>query len=225
MEKRDGTKVIALVVLIVAVVVWSVGFATFSATLNITNASAVVEASDEFSANVHYDTTFTPICYLPSDTNTDITVYTDSPYSHGTATQHSWANIKVPITTTNRTVICKARVINESIYAATLTEITSHSTFLTATTGTGSDAATNMTAVLQNTTVTVTIGAAPNVGTITYNAAAAVTSGLNNVIQPNATTDVLLTIEYAAAGPAPDGDVTINIPLVDFTYESTAPSS
>ena len=222
MEKRDGTKVVALVALVVAVVALSVGFATFTATLNITNAKAVIEKNDVFSANVQY--TGTPTCYYTGgDSSTDITSGSEV-YSHGEASGHSWANVKVPLTMDHKSVTCTATVTNSSIYAATLTEITSNGTYLTYTNGTGSDAATNAETVLQNTTVTVTIGGSGNSDTITYNKAAAKTTNLSNVIQPNGTATVTLLIEYGSSGPAADGDVTINIPLVDFTYESTAPS-
>ena len=225
MEKRDGSKVVALVALVVAVVALSVGFAAYTAQLNITNASATLQATDAFSTYVHYDTTVTPKCYYTSDSNE--TELTGTGYSHGTASDHTWANVSVALSTdetAHKSVTCKATVINESAYTAALQSISSNGSYLGCqSVGSGSAAATNETTVCNNVSVTVNIGSA---NASMNKTTAANTTGITGVTIPpttNNTQEVTMVIAYTGTA-VPDGDISITIPTVTFEYQSAAAS-
>ena len=194
MERNRG-KIVAAVALIVAVVALSVGFAAFSATLNITNASANMAATDEFTSAVNY--TSTTSCYKTGSSTNVIT----TGYSSGTASGKNWDGIAVPLTKTDHSVTC-ASVEPDSTAAGYASNATA---FCSASNG------------MQ---VTVTIGESSNTDTLTFTTSAGSISAQNNQIASNSTTKVFVVIDYTGSLVA-DGDVKVTIPTISFDYSTT----
>ena len=209
----NGSKIIAIVALLVAVVALAVGFATFSATLTI-DAQANVEATNEFTPNVNYSATL-PKCYYTGDSSkTDIIT---TGYSAGTATGKVWNGIKVPITMEHKSVTCEAEIENTSTYIAYLKSIVTSAGLTCASTGSGDDAAseTSVTSVCSNSSATVTVGS----DTATITNAAVNNTSTSGSIAASGTQTVLLTIAYNGTA-SPDGDVTITVPTISLTYKT-----
>ena len=211
----NGSKIIAIVALLVAVVALAVGFATFSATLTI-GAEANVEAVNQFTANVNYSSTL-PKCYYTEDTTNKTDIITTG-YSAGTASGKVWSGIKVPITMSHKSVTCEAEVENTSSYVAHLKSIVTSSGLSCDSTGTGDDAASSpvITSICSNSSATVTVGS--DSSTIT-SAAVNNTSTTGTINATNGTEIVYVTIAYSGT-LAPDGDITITVPTISLTYKT-----
>ena len=223
MEKSNG-KVIAIVALFVAVVALSIGFAAFTDTLTINGQATVQKGSnDTFAANFAYDSTSEEQCTLTGGGAITGT------YNAGTSSDNTWTGISVPLTTTNNSVTCTASVVNGSTYDAYLRSISVDGP-LTCTTGTGDNAATNLTAVCNNVSVTVQVGSSSNNLTITnQSTSSTANTSVNQKIDANggtATVTVIITYDTSTGhGPVPDGDVTVTLPTISHGYSTVAPSS
>lgn len=215
----NGSKIIAVIALIVAVVALAVGFATFSATLTI-DSQATVEKVDQFSPNVNYSSTL-PKCYYTEDgTKTDIITgdIATAGYSAGTATGKVWSGVSVPITMSHKSVTCEAEIENTSSYVAHLKAIKTTTGLSFGSVGSGDDAAstTAINAITANSSAVVTVG--NDSATIT-NAAVNNTSTSGSIDATNGTQTVTLTIAYTGT-VAPDGDVRITVPTISLTYKT-----
>ena len=109
MEKNNG-KVIAIVALFVAVVALSIGFAAFTDTLTINGTATVKKADDAFESNFAYDSTSEEACTLTGGTALE-----SGTYNAGTSSDDTWTGISVPLTMTNPSVTCTAKVKNKSL--------------------------------------------------------------------------------------------------------------
>lgn len=224
----NGSKVIAIVALLVAVVALAVGFATFSATLTI-KGEGIVEKIDTFDADVNYspDATYPTKCYYTSDSNKTNIITGDiatAGYSSGTASANTWSGIKVPIqmdSADHKSVTCEAQIENASAYVAYLKSITTQSGLTCSSVGSGDDAASSsiVTSICSNSSATVTVGS--DSATIT-NQAVNVT-GAGSIIAKSGNTNgtQLVTITIAYTGTSvPDGDVKIDVPTVSLLYKT-----
>ncbi len=214
MEKSNA-KVYAVIALVVAVVALSIGFAAFSATLTIENASATVKANDEFSANVNY-VSGSPKCYYTGDTNK--TAVTNA--VAGTASGKTWTGVSVPLTAGHYSVTCEAEILNESNYIAYLKSISANGSLTCASVGSGDSAATNISTICNNTTATVSLDSKPaEVATFTNGTNSAFTSTTSSIAASTGTDTVYLTIAYAGSVAA-DGDITVTIPTISLLYKT-----
>lgn len=106
MERNNGYKTLSVIGLMIAVTALAIGFASYSATLNITNPEALV-SGDEFSPYVVF--TGTPSCNVVGDAKVT---------SAGTILEHDWSGVSVILTKPGDSVICTASVQNGSLLPA-----------------------------------------------------------------------------------------------------------
>lgn len=212
MEKNNG-KILAVAALVVAVVALSVGFAAYSASLTI-DSNATLKATDTFSSNVKYDET-SPKCYVTGDGSK--TSVATAGYSVGTAANHTWSGISVPLTMDNKSVTCEAVVNNTSDYIAYLTGISTNTGITCESVATGDAAASNVDTICGNTKATVTIGSDSLAIT---SAAASASNTTGTIAATNGTQTVTLVIEYTGTVAA-DGDIRIKVPNITYTYKTT----
>lgn len=220
MEKNNG-KVIAIVALFVAVVALSIGFAAFTDTLTINGTATVKKADDAFESNFAYDSTSEEACTLTGGTALE-----SGTYNAGTSSDDTWTGISVPLTMTNPSVTCTAKVKNKSTYDAFLKTLTVNGP-LTCTTGTGDDAASNVSDVCSHVTATVQVGSASN--SLVINSQSTATTAASNlnlkVDKTNGEATVTVIIAYDTnSNVQPDGDVTVTLPTISHGYTTVNPA-
>lgn len=231
--EKSNSKIIAVVALLVAVVALSVGFAAFTTTLSIEGNATVKTGTDTvFAPHVNFvSSASSPRCYATSDTTNHASVTGGTGYSAGDVNDNQWTGINVPLDEDNDyDVTCDAAIENTSSYAAYLTNIRSTGNAdgkisCTSIAQSGASAAANPSAVCANTTVTVSIsgnGGTGGSGTIT--SLAAITSptlGSTSLNATNGSGTATVRIQYT--GAAPDGDVRITLPTINFDFSTVAP--
>ena len=214
--EKNNSKVIAVVALVVAVVALSVGFATYSATLTITNTTATINPANTFSENVKYKAS-TMSC-TPS-TNASVV-------SAGTVSDTVWNGVQVTLTAPGDSVTCQATVQNSSAFVAYLRNITTSSTISCAAgTGTGAASTTNVAAVCPGMELTITAGGSTATATSTAAASQAVTGTTGNTIAAISGTTpgeatVSFTITYKNDAQAADGSIVVTLPQMNLIYET-----
>ena len=210
MEKERSFKVIAVIALCLAVVGVTIGFAAFTTTLRIENASATVKKGSNDNFDIHYTGT---VSCTPSG-STEITETGESAtggYVKGTASGLSWSGIKATLYEPGDKLTCTAGITNESIYTAYLNEIsTSAGITCNGSAANTSDvcSALKSTVSIGDSSLDITSTAATN-NNITANTIAASSSG-----------NVTFVIEYQSTGPIADDDVTVTIPTINLKYDT-----
>ena len=224
MEKNNG-KIVAVVALVIAVVSLSVGFAAFSATLTINDASATVKANDEFEPNVNY-VSGSPKCYYTGSEYTsanELDPETLTGLAVGTASQKSWTGVSVPLTTEHKSITCVAQIQNASQYVANLRKISIADFLSCASVGAGDAAATNVDDICATVSATVKVaGSDTTTFTASNNASpnkAAFEGTSSTIAKDNGTANVELTIAYTSAVAA-DGDIRITVPTISLLYKT-----
>ena len=220
MEKNNG-KVIAIVALFVAVVALSIGFAAFTDTLTINGTATVKKATDAFDGKFAYDSGSEEACTLTGGTALE-----SGTYEAGTSSDDSWSGISVPLTMTNPSVTCTAKIKNTSDYDAFLKTLTVNGP-LECTTGTGEDAASNKDAVCDNVKATVQVGSTSNSLDITDKSTATTAASNLNLKVDKKTGEATVTVIIAydkTNGVEPDGDVTVTLPTISHGYTTVNPA-
>ena len=127
MEKNNNYKILTVVALFVAVLALAVGFAAYSATLTITNPSAVV-TGDQFSPYVLY--TGTPSCVASGNATV---------ISEGTLNNKNWTGVSLRMEKPGDSVTCTESVQNGSLLTAYLESIKASKAIECVSYGTGED--------------------------------------------------------------------------------------
>ncbi len=208
--EKNNSKIVAVVALVVAVVALSVGFATFSATLTITNTSAAINPTNTFTTNVKY------AANSVSCTTTGDAVVSNS----GTLTDTAWNGVAITLKTPGDKATCTANISNLSSFVAYLREInTATALSCSALAGSNAASAANVTAVCNALSLVVTVGT--DSATATASAAgSAVVSGTTNKIATSGTQAVKFELTYASGSQPADGDITVNVPQMNVIYKT-----
>jgi len=208
MEKERGSKVIAVVALVVAVVGLSIGFAGWTAQLTISDTQANIAANtsageEQFGSKL----TVSGINCDDVDGQAAVTAV-------GTADGDTWSGTRVSLKGTGDAVTCTATVSNGSDYTAYLDDI--NITNSIACSGTGQNVQ-NACAALK---LTVT-----GVGSKTDTATAQGTTITNangitgNSIAAGANGSITMKVEYQGTAVA-DSDFVATIPTITYDYST-----
>ena len=203
MEKNKTFKILAIVGLVVAVVGLAIGFAAFSATLNINTFNATATKGDE-------TTNFVSKLGFANDAVCEPTGSATA--TAGTATGATWNGITATFTKPGESITCTATVKNESAYIAYLTGLsTGDSAKITC-----AGAASNKDAVCSAMSANLTLSDSK-----LAISSSAVTPTLGTTSQLAATTGTAtatLVLTYAEGGAIPDADVTVTIPTIQTVF-------
>lgn len=202
MGKDKGTKVIAIVALIIAVLGMTIGFASYSRTFSIstTSDSVVKKGVDAFSTGLFLSTT----------------------EGNGTVTDETtWSGLTGTITSTEKAISYSATLNNQTDYVAYLKSISSNSGKLVCTAVNPADTnASLVQAACEGLTLTIDVG--DYSGTITKSQALA-SSNLNDgsyIVGKQSTSTVTMTLTLSDDAVMPDGDFYVTIPAITFDYTS-----
>ena len=207
MEKERGTKIIAIVALVVAVIGVSVGFAAWSATLTISGAEATVKQGSNDAAFKEKLTITGVSC---DETTGGATVENVGTFTSG----YAWTGVKATLTKPNDSVTCTATVTNASDYDAYFENITIASQV--SCNGTGQNVS-NVCKLLKLT--------ATGVGTSSSSATALDTAITNqsdiagNYIGSGETGTLSFELEYTGTAVS-DSDFTVTIPIMTFDFST-----
>lgn len=213
MENGRTFKMMSVVALCLAVIGITIGFAAFSATLKIENASATVKkgGNDSFASKIGFNGTVT--CTVTGSTAiTEAGEDATNGYQKGTASGASWSGIKATLYEPGDKLTCTATVLNESDYIAYLGSISTSAGI------TCGGTATNVSEVCASLTSTVTTG--PTTLNIANTAATTPAITGNTIAATSGTKDVVFTLEYGSTGPIADDDVTVTIPTISLVYDT-----
>ena len=204
MEKNKTFKIVAIVGLVVAVVGLAIGFAAFSATLNISTFNATTKAGSE-EANFSSLVTFQNDAKCTSTSGATATA--------GTATSHTWSGITVTFANPGDQITCSATVKNASAYTAYIKKATTNEAKITC-----SGSAQNTDAVCSAITGSFEL----NNGYVKSTVSSAWGLSINDInmaMDPKTGTAIVsLKIIYSSKGEVPDADVSINIPAIQLTF-------
>lgn len=209
MEKRNF-KIISVVALFIAVVALSIGFAAYSATLNIQDATGTVTATDTFSPKVQYKLASVEC----TSTNGEKVQNSGSLESDTNGYRTIWKDVEITLSQ-GESVTCTATVENKSTFVAYLNGISTSSALsceaADGTTQNVNEACAGLTFSVSggNTSVNVPAGNTINKTDIT-----------NETIAADGEAEVSFTISYPQTAAVTDGDFTISIPTISFLYET-----
>ena len=205
MEKNKTFKILAIVGLVVAVVGLAIGFAAFSATLNISTFNATAKAGDA-------DAVFANLVTFQNDATCTVSEGSTATATAGTATGHTWSGITATFTKPGDVITCTATVKNASAYIAYVYEITSNDQKITC-----SGSAQNISSICSNVTLNTTLSTEG----LTVTSANSNWHHITTSNIPAGNTDtVTTTITYAESAPIPDADVTISIPAINYIFNT-----
>lgn len=208
MEKNGKYKMLAVGALVVSVLALAVGFASFTQTLSITNASTTVKANDTFSPNLKFKAS-SMSCANKSATSKVI--------SSGSVSDTAWSGINVELNNPGDFVECTATVENASSFIAYLNEINSASVL----TCSGGATAQGIDKACEGMKVTVTVGSDSAEITSTTPANLSVN---NNTIAAKSTAngeqEVKVKIEYLTGSSQADSDFEVSIPQINLVYDT-----
>jgi len=211
--EKNRYKVVAVLSLVIAVVALSVGFASYTATLNIENASATATASDTFSPNVQYQQG--SLTCVKTGTQTSVSSEGElNDVSHATV----WRNAAVTLSGPGDSVTCTATVENNSTFVAYLKAITIASP-LTCAPVTQNATLQNLTDACGDIDLTVNEGTASATADSSAVSNATINDGSVS-IAASGSQDVSFTIAYPAGSHVTDGDFKVTIPTITFRYET-----
>ncbi len=219
MERNRGFKIIAVIALVIGVIGLSIGFAAFSKTLNISSATVNTTArTNVFATAIHYDGM--PI-YLPPVNVTNI--------NKGTQTTDTWSGISFTIDSNqnNASVTLFTRVLNDSTeYTGYLQSITSNNGVIECT-PVGDTDSDLVAAACTKMNLQVSIAEADGSNSTSANITS--TTPANKIVtaQDPATTitnvnygTLQLRFSYSHDSTIPDGQFTVTIPAITFSYTS-----
>jgi len=216
MERNSGYKTISVIGLLIAVTALAIGFASYSATLNITNPEALV-SGDEFSPYVVF--TGTPSCVVNGEAKVN---------SAGTALEHDWSGVRVTLTKPGDAVTCTATVQNGSLLPAYLKRITAEKP-LECTPGTDNpatnyqDACAGMELNFKVDTYDISLDNTGTIGTIQNTLSSGTITNISIPAKANnniSTHDASFTITYKEDSQIADGDFIVKIPTMSLFYET-----
>lgn len=213
MEKNNN-KVIAVVALFTAVIALAVGFATYSATLTISNHDVTV-GSDTFTPNLNYKAS--SMSCVDKSTNATVT-------SAGTVSGTAWSGVELSLAGPGDYVTCTAVIENTSQFDAYLYEINTATALSCepkttssnpATTGV-SDACASMELTISEGTASATatsLAAASNnsITGVKINKITGTTAGEGTVS---------FTIRYGNNGALANGDFVVHVPQINLIYKT-----
>lgn len=214
--KQNNGKIIALAALAMATLSLTIGFATYTQTLNIQETQFDVTPDNNFTPNVKY----------VSSTPAEVSHTGDGEVTNpGTIDTDRvlWSGIAIKLKNPGDSVTLKATVENTSSFIAYLKEITTGSNKITCTAKTGTTGATqNLEEACSGIKVTVQAGTdSANIMEVTKAAAGNVSLTNHAVAKTNGTEDITLKVEYLSESAVTDGDFTVTIPMISLTYKST----
>lgn len=204
--RNRNSKIITLVVLIVAVIGLGMGFAAFSSTLTISSGASVTPSSSSFSVG------FSQSTCTPSGTATVS--------SSGTVSGTSVSGIRVSFTEPGDSVTCSLTASNSGEYIAYLNSITVGK--VTCAKSSGSEAADSLVAAACS-SISVTVGFAGSnvIQTTSTSTTAGTKTGLNGYsIAKGSTATVGFVITYASTGARADGAFDITVPTATLKFDS-----
>ena len=212
--EKNNSKVVAIVALVVAVVALSVGFAAFSAQLNIAgDANVIVNPQNAFAAGLKYRTN-TLQCNAGQNTTAVVN-------NAGTLTDTVWNGIDVTLKAPGDYVTCTATVENTSDLDGFLKNINASAVLSCAPAGSGESAATasNATSVCADMEMVVDVDGSSS--TFTSASSTGGTFNSNNTIAKTSGTDtVTVTIRYKSpAATTANGDVKVTLPQINLIYK------
>lgn len=210
MEKERGAKVIAIIALLVAVVGVSVGFAAYTAQLQISNTSATVGAGSVEDFSVEFSTNSTSI-----DTNID-TLVTKASVVGATAVKATGASmngttingLSANFTEPGQSVTYTIYAHNTGKFLAYLRSITIGSKTCTALGDTKQELVDD---VCPSISMTVKVGneAATGISVNNYT---------NHPLAKGSSEAIVITMTYANTNSAADGDFTVDFGQIDLDY-------
>ena len=205
MEKNKTFKILAIVGLVVAVVGLAIGFAAFSATLNINTFNATAKAGDAYAV-------FANLVTFQNDAACTVNEWSTATATAGTATAHTWNGITATFTKPGDIITCTATIKNTSAYRGYLTKLSSNGATITC-----SGSAQNKDAVCSAMSAKVTLAK----GTLDISSSASTGNTGSSSIQPtNGVHTATVVLTYAKDGAVPDADVTVSIPAIQTTYST-----
>ena len=213
--RQGNGKIMAVAALAIATLSLTVGFATFSQTLNISSTSFDVTPENAFTPNVKY------VSASPAQVSVTGSGTVTNPGTIDTD-RVLWSGIVVGLSKPGDAVTLKATVENTSSFIAYLKEMTSGSNKITCAAKAGDTGATqNVTEACSGIKVTVQAGSdSTNVMEITSAAAGSVALTNHAVAATSGTEDITLKVEYLTGSAVADGDFTVTIPMISLTYKS-----
>lgn len=213
MEKERGAKVIAIIALLVAVVGLSVGFAAYTAQLQITNTSATVGAGSASDFSVEFSTSATTI--TEQDRNID-TLITNAVVDGATAVKATGASmngttingLSANFTEPGQSVTYTVYAHNTGKFLAYLRSVTIGSKTCTAI-GTTTQSLVND--VCPSISMTVKVGNEDAT-------AVSVNNYTGHSLGKGDSEPVVITMTYGETDSAADGDFTVNFGQIDLDY-------
>lgn len=210
MEKERGAKVIAIIALLVAVVGVSVGFAAYTAQLQISNTSATVGAGSVEDFSVEFSTNGTSI-----DTNID-TLVTKASVVGATAVKATGASmngttingLSANFTEPGQSVTYTIYAHNTGKFLAYLRSITIGSKTCTALGDTKQELVDD---VCPSISMTVKVGNESATGI-------SVNNYTNHSLAKESSEAIVITMTYADTNSAADGDFTVDFGQIDLDY-------
>ena len=213
MERKDSTRIIAIIAVVVAVIGLSVGFAAFSNTLTIKSSANVTPSATDFDVNFSNSNTaeqagdVTGVGTNNATGDTATIDNTDSPTISG---------LKANFTEPGQTVTYSFYAHNAGKYDAFLNAITyanvdGDTATKVCTAGVGTDA-TMVEAACNGISVTVKVGSNTYTGSND--------SIADHLLAIDGYEEVVVTIEYASDATRADGDFTVDFGDITLTYGS-----
>ena len=210
--EKNSYKVITVLSLVIAVVALAIGFAAYTATLTIENATATATASNSFTPNVQYKQG-TLTCKRGQTTLSNVAGSLNDA-THAV----TWTGAAVTLTGPGDSITCSATVENLSTFTAHLKSITIASPGLTCAPVASGVTLQNLTGACDSIDLTVTEDTASATADTNGSTNATSVSGVS--IAAGGEDTVSFTIAYPANSPVTDGDFTITIPTITFTYST-----
>ena len=211
MRDNRTLKITILVILGLTVVGLAIGFAAFSATLNISTFNATTKAGSE-------EANFSSLVTFQNDAK--CTSASGATATAGTATGHTWSGISLSFTKPSQSVTCTAKIKNSSNYKAYFWIFSSKNVKLTCT-----GDATNKDEVCKGIYAIVSAdfggSSLPYTLTIKSDSISASSYRSERYLNPNSSVVVTWDITYADGSAIPDDNVTVNIPAVSALFKTT----
>ncbi len=204
MEKNKTFKIVAIVGLVVAVIGLAIGFAAFSATLNISTFNATAKAGES-------EAVFGNLVTFQDDAKCTVSTG-EGTVNAGTATGHTWSGITATLNP-GTNISCTATIKNTSAYTAYLTKLSTNGSKITC-----SGSAQNLEAVCSAIQGSIFVGVGGNVAAFSSSSAGNLTSPTTTIAPTNGTVVASLGFWYNESGAVPDADVTISIPAIEVGF-------
>ncbi|MBR1416821.1 MAG: hypothetical protein IJ572_03285 [Bacilli bacterium] len=240
MEKNNGSRLIAVLALVVAVAGLSLGFAAFSTTLKVDTAANVTAGSNW---NIGFSTDGTNIedvttagTVNANETGNpgviDVTKYTIAQNTNATLSTTTGSSVSYDLKILNKgTLPARLESVNFGGVAVTCTNATASATptLIEGVAGAGTTSTGGNTSTISNADCAKMFRATLKIGSTTYSSTPASIPS-SEVIAAGGNADVKLTVEYIddadarAVAATLDGDIVVNIGSISVGYTSTSGS-